>query len=71
MSNKLFTLTVPVTFKKDGKDQTSFRRVGAVFENTRDNGEPFLSIKLDFPIAVTELVAFPPKADADDGDVTE
>ena len=39
MSNKMFTLTVPVTFKKDGKDQTSFRRVGAVFENTRENGE--------------------------------
>ena len=60
MSNKMFTLTVPVTFKKDGKDQTSFRRVGAVFENTRENGETVLSIKLDFPVAVTELVAFPP-----------
>ncbi|WP_282048214.1 hypothetical protein [Sulfitobacter mediterraneus] len=71
MSNKMFTLTVPVTFKKDGKDQTSFRRVGAVFENTRENGETVLSIKLDFPVAVTELVAFPPKADGDDGQVTE
>ena len=71
MSNKMFTLTVPVTFKKDGKDQTSFRRVGAVFENTRENGETVLSIKLDFPVAVTELVAFPPKADGNDGQVTE
>ena len=71
MSNKMFTLTVPVTFKKDGKDQTSFRRVGAVFENTRENGETVLSIKLDFPVAVTELVAFPSKADGDDGQVTE
>jgi len=71
MSNKMFTLTVPVTFRKDGKDQTSFRRVGAVFENTRENGETVLSIKLDFPVAVTELVAFPPKADGDDGQVTE
>ncbi len=67
MSNKMFTLTVPVTFKKDGKDQTSFRRVGAVFENTRRvTGEIFLSIKLDFPVGVTELVAFPPKPRDDD-----
>ncbi len=72
MSNKIYTLTVPVTYQKDGKDQTSFRRVGAVFENTRnDSGEPFLSIKLDFPVAITELVAFPPKPDGDDGNVTE
>ena len=71
MSNKMFTLTVPVTFKKDGKDQTSFRRVGAVFENTRDNGEVFLSIKLDFPVGVTELVAFPPKSDGEDEQVVD
>lgn len=71
MSNKMFTLTVPIAFKKDGKDQTSFRRVGAVFENIRDNGDVVLSIKLDFPVGVTELVAFPPKADGDDGQVTE
>lgn len=71
MSNKIYTLTVPVTFSKNGNDQTSFRRVGAVFENTRDNGETVLSIKLDFPVGVTELVAFPPKADGDDGQVTE
>jgi hypothetical protein len=71
MSNKIYNLTVPVTFSKNGNDQTSFRRVGAVFENTRDNGETVLSIKLDFPVGVTELVAFPPKADGDDGQVTE
>lgn len=58
-----FVLTVPVTYKKDGQDHTSFRRVGAVFENTKnDTGEVFLSIKLDFPVAVTELAAFLPKA---------
>lgn len=72
MSKKMYTLTVPVTFQKDGKEQTSFRRVGAVFENTRnEGGEPFLSIKLDFPVAVTELVAFPPKKDGEDDNVTE
>lgn len=71
MSNKMFTLTVPVTFKKDGKEQTSFRRVGAVFENTRDNGDVVLSIKLDFPVGVTELVAFPPKSDGEDGQVID
>ena len=64
-----FVLTVPVTYKKDGQDHTSYRRVGAVFENTKtDTGETFLSIKLDFPVAVTELVAFQPKArDAEEG----
>ena len=43
-------------------EKTSFRRVGAVFENTKsETGETFLSIKLDFPVGVTELVAFQPK----------
>ena len=47
MSNKIYTLTVPVTYQKDGKDQTSFRRVGAVFENTRnDSGEPLSLIHI-------------------------
>jgi uncharacterized protein (DUF736 family) len=67
----MFTLTVPVAFKKDGQDQTSFRRVGAVFENTRENGEVVLSIKLDFPVGVTELVAFPPKSEGEGGHVIE
>ena len=63
-----YVLTVPVTFKKDGIEKTTYRRVGAVFENTKtDTGETFLSIKLDFPVAVTELVAFQPK-DKDSGE---
>lgn len=66
-----YTLTVPVKFTKDGKEQTTFRRVGAVFENTKnDTGENFLSIKLDFPVGVTELVAFQGKAQ-DDGNPIE
>ena len=64
-----YVLTVPVTFKKDGQEQTTYRRVGAVFENTKnDTGETFLSIKLDFPVAVTELVAFPPREEDRDGE---
>ena len=44
---------------QDGRTERRYRRVGAVFENTsRDTGETFLSIKLDFLVAVTELVAF-------------
>ena len=68
-----YILTVPVTYKdKDGKDQTSFRRVGAVFENTKkETGEIFLSIKLDFPVAVTELVAFQPKPKGDEKDIEQ
>ena len=61
-----YILTVPHEFKRNGKTETRFRRVGAVFENTRrETGEIFLSIKLDYPDAVTELVAFPPIADDD------
>ncbi len=57
---KQFTATVPVKFTKDGKEQVTFRRVGAMFENTRtETGEIFFSLKLDFPVAVTELVMFP------------
>ena len=63
-----YILTVPVTYTDGGSEKTSFRRVGAVFENTRkETGETFLSIKLDFPVAVTELVAFQPKAADEEG----
>lgn len=63
MSNTHYTLMVPVTYESGNETKTSFRRVGAVFENARrDSGEIFLSVKLDFPVGVTELVAFPPKS---------
>lgn len=59
MSNH-YTLTVPVTYKDGNGTKTSFQRVGAMFRNQRTNGgEEFFSIKLDFPVAVSELVAFP------------
>ncbi len=62
-----YTVTVPVEYQKNGRTERSFRRVGAVFENTRkETGETFLSIKLDFPVGVTELVAFQARA-AEDG----
>jgi len=62
MSKRRFTLTVPVTFTQNGQERTKYTPVGSVFENTRENGETILSIKLDFPVAVTELVAFEPKS---------
>ena len=56
-----YTLTVPYEFQKNGRTERRYRRVGAVFTNTRkETGETILSIKLDFPVAVTELVAFQP-----------
>ena len=56
-----YTLTVPVKYDDNGTEKTTYRRVGAVFENTkRDTGETFLTLKLDFPVGVTELVAFQP-----------
>ena len=60
MSNH-FNLTVPV---EGTGGKTRYTRVGVMFENTRkETGEIFYSIKLDFPIGATELVAFPPKAE--------
>lgn len=58
-----YTLHVPVEYTtRDGGSRTSYRRVGAVFENARrDTGETVLSIKLDFPVGATELVAFQPR----------
>ena len=58
-----YTLHVPVEYTtRDGGTKTTYRRVGAVFENARrDTGETILSVKLDFPVGATELVAFPPR----------
>ncbi len=58
-----YTLKVPVEYNtRDGAQKTTYRRVGAVFENARrDTGETILSIKLDFPVGAAELVAFQPR----------
>ena len=40
-----YTLTVPVKYDDNGTEKTTYRRVGAVFENTkRDTGETFLTL---------------------------
>lgn len=71
MTTNKFIVTVPVTFTKDVKEKTSFRRVGAAFLNDRRDGDgQFLSIKLDFPVAVSDLVAFPMENNGDN-DITE
>ena len=45
-----YILTVPYEFQRNGKTETRFRRVGAIFENARrETGEVFLSVKLDSP----------------------
>ena len=63
-----YNLTVPVQYDDNGTTKTRYPRVGVAFENTRqETGDKFLSIKLDFPVGVTELVAFLPKA-KDDGE---
>ena len=63
-----YIITVPVTYKdKSGQEKISYRRVGMAFENTKkETGETFLSLKLDFPVGVTELVAFQPKPQDDE-----
>ena len=63
-----YTLTVPYEFTRNGGTERRFRRVGTVFENTRrgaQHSETFLSLKLDFPVAVSELVAFQPNSRED------
>ena len=56
-----FNVVVPVE-GTDGK--TRYRRVGALFENaSQQTGEIFYKLVLDFPVGVTEFLAFPPRAD--------
>ena len=63
-----YVLTVPVTYTRDGEEKTSYRRVGAIFQNQRKGSdETLLQVRLDFPVGATELVAFPPRS----GDVVE
>ncbi len=43
-------------------DKTRYPRVGVLFENhNRETGEVYYTIKLDFPVGVTEMIAFPPR----------
>lgn len=64
-----FTLTVPVTYDDNGTTKTRYQRVGVLFENTRQGTvEKLFSIKLDFPVGATELVAFTPKSNDIAGD---
>ena len=65
-----YTLTVPTSYQDNGSEKRRYTRVGVMFENTRrETGEVVYSIKLDFPVGATELVAFVPKAKTDDGEV--
>src|SRR6056297_3835503 len=59
-----YVATVPVKFTDtDGHERTRFQRVGAMFRNTRNgDGSELFSLKLDFPVAVSALVMFPPSA---------
>jgi hypothetical protein len=56
-----YNLTAPVTYTQNGEQKTRYTRVGTIFENTREDGSKSLSVKLDFPVGATELVAFEPR----------
>ena len=60
-----FILNVATEYEaENGSTKTKYTRGGAIFENTKKgSNEKVLIIKLDFPVGVTELVAFEPKAD--------
>ena len=67
-----YIITVPVKYTQDGQEKTKYTRVGAAFENTKkDTGEVFLTLKLDFPVGVTELVAFQPKPKGDEKNIEQ
>lgn len=68
MNNRI-NITVPVTYTKSDEEQTRYQRVGVMFINERDNGDPVYSIRLDYPVGVTELVGFTAK-ERDDDDTT-
>lgn len=58
-----YTLVVPV---KRG-ERTYYPRVGVMFENyNKDTGEPYYKLHLDFPVAVGEMLAFPPRPRQDE-----
>ncbi len=58
-----FNIVVPV---KVG-ERTHYRRVGALFENvSRETGEVFYRMRMDFPVGATEMLAFPPRAGEDE-----
>ena len=55
-----YTLHVPV----EGKDNIKrYPRVGVLFQNhSQETCEVYYTIRLDFPVGATELLAFPPKS---------
>ena len=59
-----YVATVPVKFTdNDGQERARFQRVGAMIRSTRNgDGSEFFSLKLDFPVSVSELVMFPPSS---------
>ena len=65
-----YNLTAPVTYVQNGEQKTRYTRVGTIFENTREDGSTCLSVKLDFPVGATEMVAFEPRA-KDAGEAAE
>ena len=65
-----YNLTAPVTYVQNGESKTRYTRVGTIFENTREDGSTCLSVKLDFPVGATEMVAFEPRA-KDTGDAAQ
>ncbi|MEM1148984.1 MAG: hypothetical protein AAGI03_00275 [Pseudomonadota bacterium] len=64
-----YVATVPVKFTDgDGQECTQLQRVGAMLGNTRKgDGSEFFGLKLDFPVAVRELVMFPPSSKEPEG----
>lgn len=56
----MFDVMVPskYTVKSTGEEKTRWTRVGAAFPRRKGGG---YSVRLDFPVAVSEIVLLPPK----------
>ena len=64
-----YILNVPHQYNHNGETQTRYTRVGVLFENhNRNTGEIYFTLKLNFPVGATELLAFQPRAKDDDED---
>lgn len=69
MTNNRFNVCIATEYTdKDDNNKTRFTKVGVAFVNTRDDGEEIINIKLDFPVAVSELVCFTPKPKDNNGE---
>jgi len=51
----------PINVVRENNGTKYYTRVGVLFQNETKDGKTVFNIQLDFPVGVTEMVAFEPK----------